>query len=233
MIYQHRLVVAREGRLEKRHSAFQDVAMARLDGHGSVLLGAWEVWIGGEAGSGVYQLRQFESLAQWEIHQNKVRADKALTGEAGADLHPHLDFVDTSIVRMADDLPSLPQTWPAIDEVRGTPRGFIEQRIIHMRPAQKRTHHALYREEVEPALRAAGVELIGLFDTVIGSGTTNGASHCSVELRRFEDLAGWQAWRELQETDPALRELVKTRWMSTVVQVNSELLRPLDYSRIR
>ena len=210
MIYQHRLVVAREGRLEKRHSAFQDVAMARLDGHGSVLLGAWEVWIGDEAGSGVYQLRQFESLAQWEVHQDKVRADKALTGEAGADLHPHLDFVNTSIVRMADGLSPLPQTWPAFDEVRGAPRGFIEQRIIHMRPAQKHAHHALYRDEVEPALRGAGVESIGLFDTVIGSGTTNGASHCSVELRRFEDLASWQAWRELQETDPVLRELVKT-----------------------
>lgn len=134
---------------------------------------------------------------------------------------------------MADGLPSLPQTWPEIDAVRGAPRGFIEQRIIHMRPAQKPAHHAVYREEVEPALRGAGVELIGLFDTVIGSGTTNGASHCSVELRRFANLASWQAWRERQETDPILRELVKSRWMSTVVHVDSALLHPLDYSRIR
>ncbi|MFT5447926.1 MAG: hypothetical protein ACI9DC_003105 [Gammaproteobacteria bacterium] len=162
-----------------------------------------------------------------------MRADKSLTGEANTALHPHLNFVDTAIVRMADGLPSLPQTWPEIDAVRGAPRGFIEQRIIHMRPAQKPAHHAVYREEVEPALRGAGVELIGLFDTVIGSGTTNGASHCSVELRRFANLASWQAWRERQETDPILRELVKSRWMSTVVHVDSALLHPLDYSRIR
>jgi hypothetical protein len=74
---------------------------------------------------------------------------------------------------------------------------------------------------------------IGLFDNVIGSGTTNGASHCSVEQRRFADLAIWQAWRDLQDTDPTLRELIKSRWMSSVVRVDSELLRPLDYSRIR
>jgi hypothetical protein len=200
---------------------------------GRCLVGAWEVWIGNEAGSGVYQLRQFENLAQWEIHQNKVRADSALSGEANSSLRPHLDFVNTSIVRMADGLPSLPRTWPDFDEVRSAPRGFIEQRIIHMRPAQEQAHHNLYREEVEPALRGAGVELIGLFDNVIGSGTTNGASHCSVEQRRFADLAIWQAWRDLQDTDPTLRELIKSRWMSSVVRVDSELLRPLDYSRIR
>ena len=46
MIYQHRLVIARGGRLEQRHVHFQKDAMQALDDHGSKLVGAWEIWIG-------------------------------------------------------------------------------------------------------------------------------------------------------------------------------------------
>ena len=54
MIYQHRQVVCREGRLEARHAAFQ-TGMSSLDAHGSVLIGAWEVLIGPDAGCAVFQ----------------------------------------------------------------------------------------------------------------------------------------------------------------------------------
>ncbi len=73
MIYQHRLVIARGGRLVKRHAAFQKEALGALEEHGSVLIGAWEVWIGPEAGCSVYQIRQFESLAAWEQHREAFR----------------------------------------------------------------------------------------------------------------------------------------------------------------
>jgi len=35
MIYQHRLVIARGGRLVKRHAAFQKEALGALEEHGS------------------------------------------------------------------------------------------------------------------------------------------------------------------------------------------------------
>ena len=43
-----------------------------------------------------------------------------------------------------------------------------------------------------PALDRDGARLIGLFDTIIGDGTTNGKSMQSVELRHFSDLTAWQ-----------------------------------------
>ena len=48
MIYQHRIVIARAGKLEKRHEQFQAKALEALDAAGSVLIGAWEVYLGQE-----------------------------------------------------------------------------------------------------------------------------------------------------------------------------------------
>ena len=79
MIYQHRIVIARGGKPEKRHVEFQAQTMNALDEAGSVLTGAWEVYIGNEAGSAVWQLRQFDSMADWEIHQDRIRADNQLS----------------------------------------------------------------------------------------------------------------------------------------------------------
>ena len=78
-----------------------------------------------------------------------------------------------------------------------------------------------------------GARLIGLFDTIIGDGTTNGKSMQSVELRHFSDLTAWQVWREAQDDDPVLSKLIKQDWMPYVLEMHSILMRPLDYSRIR
>lgn len=233
MIYQHRCVTARGGRLEDRHAEFQRVAMKALDDHGSRLVGAWEIWIGGDAGAAIWQLREHESLATWEKHRAKAMADAALRGRQDATLYPTLDFVDTSILCLTDFSPAFPTDWPDFDAVRGKDRGFIEQRIITMRPDQAAAHHALYREEVMPALEREGASLIAFFDTVIGPGTTNTGSHRSVELRRFPDMAAWQRWREAQDSDGRLAPLVKRAWLGAVARVDSTILRPMDYSRIR
>lgn len=232
MIYQHRQVVCREGRLEARHAAFQ-TGMSSLDAHGSVLIGAWEVLIGPDAGCAVFQLRQFDDLGEWERHQARVRKDAELSKQRRTNLFPNLDYVETAILRQADDTAPLPHAWPAIEAVRGTPRGYIEQRILHFRPGGSGDHHALYLAEVAPALERNGAHLLGLFDTVIGPGTMNAELHRSVELRHFPDMQSWQRWREAQDTDQGLRELVKQRWMKTVARIDSVLMRPLDYSRIR
>jgi hypothetical protein len=233
LIYQHRLVTARGGRLEDRHAEFQRVAMKTLDDHGSKLIGAWEIWIGGDTGAAIWQLREHESLATWEKHRAKAMADAALVSRQDATLYPTLDFVETSILCLTDFSPAFPKEWPALDAVRGKDRGFIEQRIITMRPEQPAAHHALYRDRIMPALEREGASLIAFFDTVIGPGTTNTGSHRSVELRRFPDLAAWQQWREAQDRDADLSQLVKRDWLGAVARIDSTILRPMDYSRIR
>lgn len=233
MIYQHRIVISRAGRLEKRHAAFQASTMQALDEAGSVLIGAWEVYIGAEAGSAVWQLRQFDSFTAWAEHQDRIRANAALSEARQDNLYPHIDEIDTSILRLADVSPSLKAQWPTIDAVRGMPRGYIEQRILRHQPGASSAHHAFYKEHVMPALERDGAKLIGLFDTVIGEGTTNGKSMRTVELRRFPDLATWQRWREAQDSDEKLAHLIKAKWLPHVAEMHSMLLRPLDYSRIR
>ena len=233
MIYQHRLITARGGRLEDRHEEFQRVAMTALDDHGSKLVGAWEIWIGSDTGAAIWQLREHESLATWEKHRAKAMADAALRSLQDATLYPTLDFVETAILCLTDFSPTFPAEWPDFSAVRGKARSLIEQRIIYMRPDQASVHHTLYRENIMPALEREGASLIAFFDTVIGPGTTNTGSHRSIELRRFPDLAAWQRWRELQDRDPALSQLVKRQWLGAVARIDSAILRPMDYSRIR
>lgn len=233
MIYQHRLVIARGGRLIQRHAAFQKEALGALEDHGSVLIGAWEVWIGPEAGCGVYQIRQFESLAAWEQHRERVHRDAALNERYRSNLSPINDFVETSIVKRVEEAPPIPTTWGTVDAVRGTSRGFYEQRTLYFRPGSAAAHHRVYFDQLVPALERDGAQLIGFFDTVIGPGTTNTGSHRSIELRRFPDMASWQRWRQAQESDQALASLVKETWLSKVERVESVLLYPLDYSRMR
>lgn len=233
MIYQHRQVIVRGGRLQKRHEAFQKEALSVLDDYGSVLLGAWEVVIGPEAGCSVYQLRQFDSLAAWEQHQERVRQDRQLSERRQANLYPYNDFVETAIVRMAECSESLPETWPSVEEVRGQPRGYIEQRTLTFQPGKSGEHHEFYFEKVAPAIEGLGGELIGLFDTVIGPGTTNAGSHRSIELRRFPDMPAWQVWHDTLENDDRLAQLINIDWLAKVERVESILMRPLDYSRIR
>lgn len=231
MIYQHRQVIARGGRLEQRHEHFQKAAMQALDEHGSRLVGAWEIWVGPEAGCAVWQLREHESLATWEQHRARAMADAALIGRQNEKLYPALDFVDTAILRLTGFSPPMPESWPDFDEVRGRPRGYVEQRVLSFRPGTVGAHHALYEEAVMPALAREGAKLIGFFDTVIGPGTTNTGSHRSVEIRRFPDMSSWQRWREVQEGE--LAPLIKKDWLASVERVDSTLLRPMDYSRIR
>ena len=233
MIYQHRLVIARGGKLEARNAHFQNVAMQALDDHGSKLVGAWEILIGPDAGCAVWQLREHESLATWEQHRARAMADTALRHGQDKGLYPALDFVDTAILKLTDFSPGLPDSWPDIDAVRGQPRGIIEQRSLNFRPGTVAGHHAVYEDKVMAALERDGATLLGFFDTVIGPGTTNTGSHRSIELRWFPDLAHWQNWREAQDADPDLSQLTKGDWLATVERVDSVLLRPMDYSRIR
>lgn len=135
----------------------------------------------------MFQVRPFESLAAWEMHQDELRRNQAFTARRDTNLFPSLDFVTTSIVRRAERSPELPTAWPAVDTVKGTARGVFEQRILYFRPDVTAAHHQLYFSEVAPALEREGASLVAFFDTVIGPGTTNAGSHRSIELRRFPE----------------------------------------------
>jgi len=233
MIYQHRLVIARGGKLLRRNAVFQHETLSALEEHSSVLIGAWEIWAGPEAGCGVWQIRQFESLAAWEVHQDNLRRNRGFTGKRDTNLFPSIDFVSTAIVRLAERSPALPTSWPNVDAVLGTPRGVYEQRILAFRPEAVDAHHQIYFDLVAPKLEREGATLVAFFDTVIGPGTTNAGSHRSVELRRYPDLASWQRLRQAQDVEPELARLTKETWLATVDRVDSVLLVPMDYSRMR
>lgn len=233
MIYQHRLVIAREGRLAQRNAIFQHETLAALEAQSSVLIGAWEVLIGPDAGCAVYQVRQFDSLAAWESHQESLRRDRQFTERRDSRLFPAVDFVETAIVRLADRSPVLPDEWPAVADVTGKPRGIYEQRTLQFHPHTAARHHQVYFSEVAPALECDGAQLVAFFDTVIGPGTTNAGSHRSIELRRFPDMPSWQQWRERQDTNSGLAKLIGESWLPHVARIESVLLRPMDYSRMR
>ena len=110
---------------------------------------------------------------------------------------------------------------------------MFEQRTIWLRPNGTDRHHQTYFDQIQPALEREGSRVVAFFDTVIGPGTTNGRSHRSIELRHFTDMGAWQRWREAQESDPALRALTRQVWPSLIDRMDSILLKPLDYSRIR
>ncbi len=232
MIYQHRLVISRGGRLDQRNSAFKTGSLASLNAHGSLLIGAWEVWIGADAGSAVYQLRQFDSMIAWAKHQESVARDVSYGERRGA-LFPNVDFCDTSILKLADAHPALPNQWPSPDTENTSSTGVFEQRTIWLRPGAARKHHELYFSQVLPALAREYSTVTGFFDTVIGPGTTNAGSHRSIELRRFPDMAAWQRWREELLTNPELRRLTREVWPAHTERIDSILLRPTDYSLIR
>ena len=46
-------------------------------------------------------------------------------------------------------------------------------------------------------------------------------------------MASWQRWREAQDSDPVLRQLVRERWAPLEERIDRVLLRPLAHSRIR
>ena len=54
-----------------------------------------------------------------------------------------------------------------------------------------------------------------------------------IQYRASTRMASWQRWREAQDSDPVLRQLVRERWAPLVERIDRVLLRPLAHSRIR
>ena len=75
--------------------------MSAPDNHESRLVGAWEIYVGNDSGAAVWPLGECDNLATWEAHREKAMADAVLRSRQDNSLYPTLDFVDTTILRLA------------------------------------------------------------------------------------------------------------------------------------
>ena len=65
------------------------------------LVGAWEIYVGNDSRAAVWRLRECDNLATREAHCEKAMADASLRSRNDNGLYPTLDFVDTTILRLA------------------------------------------------------------------------------------------------------------------------------------
>ena len=90
-----------------------------------------------------------------------------------------------------------------------------------------------YFDIIYPSYDHPGADLIGLFGTIVGPGSVNGTSLRQVELIRFEDLMAWTDWRKKQKEDIEFNKISRARWFSKIERLNSVIMEPTDFSRIR
>ena len=65
MIYQHRSITCRRGKLQKRTELFKATALKNFEDAGSPLIGSFETITGDDAYGICWQYRQFDSIDQW------------------------------------------------------------------------------------------------------------------------------------------------------------------------
>ena len=62
MIYQHRSITCRRGKLQKRTELFKETALKNFEGAGSPLIGSFETITGDDAYGICWQYRQFDII---------------------------------------------------------------------------------------------------------------------------------------------------------------------------
>ena len=107
------------------------------------------------------------------------------------------------------------------------------QNIYWFQPSELETAIDAYFELILPTYRIAGVELTGLFGTILGSGSMNGRALRQVELIRFDDLNVWNTYRNILKNDARFQRESRERWLSKIDKVSSVIMEPTDFSRLR
>ena len=107
------------------------------------------------------------------------------------------------------------------------------QNIYWFQPSELEPAIDAYFELILPTYRIAGVELIGLFGTILGSGSMNGRALRQVELIRFDDLNVWNTYRNILKNDARFQRESRERWLSKIDKVSSVIMEPTDFSRLR
>ena len=112
-------------------------------------------------------------------------------------------------------------------------KGIFIQNIYQIQLSELDEAIAGYFDIMNPSYDHPGADLIGLFGTIVGRGSVNGRSLRQVELIRFEDLMAWTDWRKKQKEDIEFNKISRARWFSKIGCLNSVIMEPTDFSRIR
>ena len=107
------------------------------------------------------------------------------------------------------------------------------QNIYWFQPSELEVAIDAYFELILPKYQITGVELIGLFGTILGSGSMNGRALRQVELIRFDDLNVWNNLRNTLKDDVEFQSESRARWLTKIDKVNSVIMEPTDFSRLR
>ena len=119
MIYQHRSITCRRGKLQKRTELFKATALKNFEDAGSPLIGSFETITGDDAYGICWQYRQFDSIDQW-IKQEQHVSGKPIciaTQKPVTELTKQIDEVDTYLISLNQRCQPIDKTWPALDEL--------------------------------------------------------------------------------------------------------------------
>ena len=235
MIYQHRSITCRRGKLQKRTELFKATALKNFEDAGSPLIGSFETITGDDAFGICWQYRQFDSIDQW-IKQEQHVSGKPIgiaTQKPVTELTKQIDEVDTYLISLNQRCQPINKTWPAFDKLNVASNVIFIQNIYWFQPSELETAIDAYFELILPTYRVAGVELIGLFGTILGSGSMNGRALRQVELIRFDDLNVWNTYRNILKNDARFQRESRERWLSKIDKVSSVIMEPTDFSRLR
>ena len=235
MIYQHRSITCRRGKLQKRTELFKATALKNFEDAGSPLIGSFETITGDDAYGICWQYRQFDSIDQW-IKQEQHVSGKPIgigTQKPVTELTKQIDEVDTYLISLNQRCQPIDKTWPAFDKLNVASNVIFIQNIYWFQPSELETAIDAYFELILPTYRVAGVELIGLFGTILGSGSMNGRALRQVELIRFDDLNVWNTYRNILKNDALFQRESRERWLSKIDKVSSVIMEPTDFSRLR
>ena len=235
MIYQHRSITCRRGKLQKRTELFKQTALRDFESAGSPLIGSFETITGEDANGICWQYRQFDSIDQW-IKQEQHVTGKPIgisTQKPVTELTKQIDEVDTFLISLNERCQPISHTWTALDEVNTQSNSIFIQNIYWFQPSELEVAIDAYFELILPKYQISGVELIGLFGTILGSGSMNGRALRQVELIRFDDLNVWNNFRNTLKDDVEFQSESRARWLTKIDKVNSVIMEPTDFSRLR
>ena len=96
MIYQHRSMTCRRGKLHNRTELFAKTRLDKFESFGSPLIGSFETITGQDAFSIAWQYRQFEGFEDWASQQREISDNKQKDAtRKPSTLSPYIDEVDT------------------------------------------------------------------------------------------------------------------------------------------
>ena len=112
MIYQHRSMTCRRGKLHSRTELFAKTRLDNFESFGSPLIGSFETITGQDAFSIAWQYRQFESFEDWASQQREIAENKQKNAtRKPSTLSPYIDEVDTFLLQLNEKCSPIQKDW--------------------------------------------------------------------------------------------------------------------------